>query len=163
MGLHRVRHDWSDLAYMHALGQWLWSWWYARFGYCFVFFFFFFFSNAIESAILEKEVSTNYEEVLAAATRWERTQNRDKGKYLEVIELVWQDFPLTLGSDSSWEVKLEFLPRSSGYRVCGLLHITIYSRFMIFNILYLFLLAFVLHISIVSQTAFKSCISPLFS
>ena len=32
-------------------------------------FFFFFFSNAIESAILEKEVSTNYEEVLAAATR----------------------------------------------------------------------------------------------
>lgn len=29
------------------------------------------------------------------------TQNRDKGMYLGVIELAWQDFPLTLSSYSS--------------------------------------------------------------
>ena len=34
-----------------------------------LFFVFFFSSNALESAILEKEVSTNYEEVLAVVTR----------------------------------------------------------------------------------------------
>ena len=80
----------------------------------------FFSPNAIENGISEKKVSTHYEEVLAVVTRWEMTQNRDKGMYLGDIELAWQDFPLTLSSYSSWEVKLEFLPRSSGYRACGL-------------------------------------------